>query len=55
MRDHLLCIGGERVAAAFGLSGIGRENGMEAIRRVTETTSIWVELTGSTRDPFVLG
>jgi len=39
----------------FGLSGIGRENGFEAIRGFTETKSIWVELTGATRDPFVLG
>jgi aldehyde dehydrogenase (NAD+) len=39
----------------FGLSGIGRENGFEAIRSFTETKSIWVELTGATRDPFVLG
>lgn len=55
MRDDLLCIGGAWVTAAFGLSGIGREKGMEAIRTFTETTSIWVELTGATRDPFVLG
>ena len=39
----------------FGFSGIGRENGFEAIRSFTETKSIWVELTGATRDPFVLG
>jgi aldehyde dehydrogenase (NAD+) len=39
----------------FGLSGIGRENGFEAIKGFTETKSIWVELTGATRDPFVLG
>jgi len=39
----------------FGLSGIGRENGFEAIKSFTETKSIWVELTGATRDPFVLG
>ncbi len=39
----------------FGLSGIGRENGFEAIRSFTETKSIWIELTGATRDPFVLG
>jgi aldehyde dehydrogenase (NAD+) len=39
----------------FGLSGIGRENGFEAIRSFMETKSIWVELTGATRDPFVLG
>jgi acyl-CoA reductase-like NAD-dependent aldehyde dehydrogenase len=39
----------------FGLSGIGRENGFEAIKGFMETKSIWVELTGATRDPFVLG
>ncbi len=39
----------------FGFSGVGRENGFEAIRSFTETKSIWVELTGATRDPFVLG
>jgi (Z)-2-((N-methylformamido)methylene)-5-hydroxybutyrolactone dehydrogenase len=39
----------------FGASGIGRENGAEAIREYTETKSVWVELTGATRDPFTLG
>jgi (Z)-2-((N-methylformamido)methylene)-5-hydroxybutyrolactone dehydrogenase len=39
----------------FGSSGIGRENGVEAIRAYTETKSVWVELTGQTRDPFTLG
>ena len=39
----------------FGSSGIGRENGVEAIREYTETKSVWVELTGATRDPFTLG
>lgn len=39
----------------FGSSGIGRENGVEAIREYTETKAIWVELTGDTRDPFTLG
>jgi len=33
-------------------SGIGRENGVEAIRQYTETKSVWVELTGESRDPF---
>jgi aldehyde dehydrogenase (NAD+) len=45
-------------AAPFGgtkLSGWGRENGVEAIREFTETKTVWVELTGATRDPFVLG
>lgn len=39
----------------FGASGLGRENGMEAIAEFTETKSVWVELTGATRDPFTLG
>ncbi|HEX3813091.1 MAG TPA: aldehyde dehydrogenase [Mycobacteriales bacterium] len=39
----------------FGASGIGRENGVEAIGEYTETKAIWVELTGETRDPFTLG
>ena len=39
----------------FGASGLGRENGMEAVNEYTETKSVWVELTGGTRDPFQLG
>ncbi len=39
----------------FGLSGIGRENGIEAVHEYTRTKAIWVELTGGTRDPFTLG
>jgi aldehyde dehydrogenase (NAD+) len=39
----------------FGLSGIGRENGIEAVHEYTMTKSVWVELTGGTRDPFTLG
>lgn len=39
----------------YGLSGIGRENGIDVIREYTETKAVWVELTGSTRDPFTLG
>ncbi|SFP19803.1 aldehyde dehydrogenase [Amycolatopsis rubida] len=36
-------------------SGVGRENGIDAVYEYTETKSIWVELTGDTRDPFTLG
>ncbi len=36
-------------------SGIGRENGVEALDSYLRTKSIWVELTGGTRDPFTLG
>ena len=39
----------------FGSSGIGRENGVDAMREYTENKSVWVELTGATRDPFTLG
>jgi acyl-CoA reductase-like NAD-dependent aldehyde dehydrogenase len=38
-----------------GASGVGRENGHEAVREFTETKAVWVELTGATRDPFKLG
>jgi (Z)-2-((N-methylformamido)methylene)-5-hydroxybutyrolactone dehydrogenase len=36
----------------FGLSGLGRENGAEAIRAYTETRTIWVELAGAPRNTF---
>ncbi len=39
----------------FGLSGLGRENGVDAVHEYTQTKAIWVELTGGTRDPFTLG
>ncbi|MQB07984.1 aldehyde dehydrogenase [Agrobacterium tumefaciens] len=39
----------------FGHSGIGRENGFDAIRQYTETKAVWTELTGATRDPFNIG
>ncbi|RBY76269.1 carnitine dehydratase [Blastococcus sp. TF02-09] len=39
----------------FGRSGVGRENGLQAVDEYTETKSVWVELTGATRDPFQLG
>jgi (Z)-2-((N-methylformamido)methylene)-5-hydroxybutyrolactone dehydrogenase len=39
----------------FGDSGMGRENGAAAVGEYTETKSVWVELTGATRDPFTLG
>jgi aldehyde dehydrogenase (NAD+) len=39
----------------IGHSGIGRENGIEAIKDFTETKAVWVELSGATRDPFTLG
>jgi acyl-CoA reductase-like NAD-dependent aldehyde dehydrogenase len=39
----------------YGMSGYGRENGIQAIQEYTQTKSVWVELSGSTRDPFRLG
>jgi len=39
----------------IGASGIGRENGIDAVKDFTETKAIWVELSGQTRDPFTLG
>jgi acyl-CoA reductase-like NAD-dependent aldehyde dehydrogenase len=39
----------------YGLSGVGRENGAEAVNEYLENKSVWVELSGGTRDPFTLG
>jgi acyl-CoA reductase-like NAD-dependent aldehyde dehydrogenase len=39
----------------YGASGLGRENGLAAIDEYLENKSVWVELTGGTRDPFTLG
>jgi acyl-CoA reductase-like NAD-dependent aldehyde dehydrogenase len=36
-------------------SGMGRENGLQAISEYTELKTVWIELTGATRDPFQLG
>lgn len=36
-------------------SGIGRENGFDAIKAYTQTKAVWVELAGATRDPFSIG
>ena len=38
-----------------GLSGLGRENGLDAVNEYLENKSVWVELSGGTRDPFTLG
>ena len=48
-------IGPDVPFGGFGLSGLGRENGIEAVHEYTQTKAIWVELTGGTRDPFTLG
>jgi acyl-CoA reductase-like NAD-dependent aldehyde dehydrogenase len=39
----------------FKSSGYGREGGRRAIDEFLETKSVWVELSGDTRDPFKLG
>lgn len=39
----------------YKMSGVGRENGIEAVNEYTETKSIWVELSGQSRDPFKMG
>jgi acyl-CoA reductase-like NAD-dependent aldehyde dehydrogenase len=39
----------------FKMSGIGRENGLESIHEYTEVKTVWLELSGETRDPFQVG
>jgi aldehyde dehydrogenase (NAD+) len=39
----------------YKMSGLGFENGLESVREYTQTKSVWVELSGQTRDPFKLG
>jgi (Z)-2-((N-methylformamido)methylene)-5-hydroxybutyrolactone dehydrogenase len=39
----------------FKQSGFGRENGLESLHEYTQVKSVWVELSGQTRDPFVVG
>ncbi|MGH8929420.1 MAG: aldehyde dehydrogenase [Egibacteraceae bacterium] len=39
----------------FKASGMGRENGLEVVSAYTEVKTVWVELSGQTRDPFTLG
>ena len=36
----------------FKASGLGRENGMEALAQYTELKTVWIELSGASRDPF---
>src|ERR1700761_8233425 len=36
----------------FKSSGLGRENGLEDLQEYTELKTVWIELTGATRDPF---
>ncbi|GLZ52583.1 aldehyde dehydrogenase [Actinomycetospora sp. NBRC 106378] len=39
----------------YKMSGLGRENGHAGLEPYLETKSVWVELSGGTRDPFTLG
>ena len=39
----------------YKASGIGRENGGDAIAAYTEEKAVWVELSGKIRDPFAMG
>jgi aldehyde dehydrogenase (NAD+) len=36
-------------------SGFGRENGIEGLDEYLTEKAVWIEMTGGTRDPFVLG
>ncbi|MGH8884425.1 MAG: aldehyde dehydrogenase [Egibacteraceae bacterium] len=45
-------------SAPFGgykASGTSRENGVESLHEYTQVKTVWVELSGQTRDPFVHG
>lgn len=42
------------VRAWSGVSGLERENRFDAINEYLENKSVWVELTGGTRNPFTL-
>lgn len=39
----------------YKMSGLGLENGLESLKEYTQVKSVWVELSGKTRDPFTLG
>ncbi len=39
----------------FKQSGYGKDNGLEALDAFLQTKTVWVELEGATRDPFVIG
>lgn len=39
----------------YKTSGLGRENGLDAVEEFCETKAVWVELSGNTRDPFTMG
>jgi acyl-CoA reductase-like NAD-dependent aldehyde dehydrogenase len=49
------CYRNTTFSAPFGgykMSGIGRENGLEALHQYTQVKTIWVELAGGAKDPF---
>ena len=48
-------IGCEVPFGGYKMSGYGRENGMEGLREYQHTKAVWIELSGTTRDPFKLG
>ncbi|MFN8456921.1 MAG: aldehyde dehydrogenase [Anaerolineae bacterium] len=60
IRSGMVWINNYRVvsfASPFGgfkASGYGRESGLEALREYTQVKSIWVELSDTVEDPFVL-
>ncbi|MFG2662230.1 aldehyde dehydrogenase family protein, partial [Streptomyces sp. NPDC048425] len=39
----------------YKMSGLGRENGVDALDEYLETKTVWVELAGQSRDPFRMG
>jgi aldehyde dehydrogenase (NAD+) len=47
--------GPDMPCGGFGASGLGRENGIDAVHEYMQVKAIWVELSGGTRDPFTLG
>jgi aldehyde dehydrogenase (NAD+) len=38
----------------YKMSGLGRENGIEAIREFLQTKSVWISTAADIPDPFVL-
>ena len=61
LRTGIVWVNAYRVVApnvpfgGFKASGMGRENGLDVLHEYTETKSVWIELSGATRDPFTLG
>ena len=48
-------VGPQAPFGGFKDSGFGRENGLAALEEYTELKTVWIELSGATRDPFKLG